>query len=481
MEMGRRIIEGLSAFQVRHGYHVFMARTRRWEKRQEVLCALQEHLTLSSNEAFIPAETHHVADIADVLWLDFNKEEARRLFQTFPAELSAEVLAESEPKLQNGLLEGMDAEALAKLLELVSADDGTDILEVVGDELRQQVLCFIEPEDANDLRHLSEYPADSAGGLMTTEFITVRAEEHVGDLLKRIKRDEGESETIQNIYVTDEQGILEGVVSNRELLEASIHDEVGSFAIPDVIHARVDEDQEEVAHKLLHYNLSTIPVVDLRSVLVGIVTADDALEVLEEEGTEDALLLAGAHGDSHASESLFVKVLHRAPMLVVTVMAGLLMSRVMEYFAPEVLGLDSDDPWRKVISYIPMVLALSGTIGMQTSAVLVRGFAVGQITEGRRFRVFLNESQVGATLGLLCGLLVTPAATFFGGSFDIGLALGLALFFAMGWAATASSMIALGSEHLGFDPALVSGPIMMAVSDLSAVFLFFGTATLLLG
>jgi len=455
-----------------------MARTRRREMRYRVLLALREHLEQPANTPFTPGEGHHAADIADVLWLEFNRDVAKQLFGCLAEKDAAEVLAEAEPPLQENLLEDMKPEDLAKLLEQVSPDDGTDILEVLPVETRQQVLCFVEPEDATDLRHLAEYPADSAGGLMTTEFIAVRSEEHIGDILKRIKRDEDEAETIQNIYVADEQGLLEGVASTREILEANIHEEIGAIAIPDVIHARVDEDQEEVAHKLLHYNLSIIPVVDLRGVIVGIVTADDALRVLEEEGSEDALLLAGAHGDSDVSESLMTKVMHRAPMLMVTVGAGLIMSRVMESFAPE--GGDQADPWRKVIAYIPMVLALSGTIGMQTSAVLVRGFAVGQITEGRRFRVFRNEVQVGAALGFLCALLVVPGATYFADSFQIGLAMGLALCLSMAWAATASSAIALGSEQLGLDPALVSGPVMMAVSDLSAVFLFFGTATLLL-
>jgi magnesium transporter len=463
-----------------------MARNRRREIRHQVLQALREHLQYPVGEVFTPSESHHPADIADSLWLDFEREDAKRLFLALPEQTQAEVLAEAEPKIVEVLIEGMQPEALARLLELIPADDGTDILELVPEDLAQQVLCFVEPEDASDLRHLSEYAPDSAGGLMTTEFIAASLGERVGDLLKRIKRDEEDAETIQAIYVTDDKDILMGVISSRELLEAGIHDQVSALMIPDVILAKVDEDQEEVAHRILHYNLSTIPVVDPRGVVVGIVTADDALEVLEGEGSEDALLLAGAGPESDASEKLMTKVFHRAPMLAIPVVAGLVMSRIMTTFVHADFGgstsnsdLDSTG-LSAMVGFIPMVLALSGTVGMQTSAVLVRGFAVGQIAEGKRFRVFLTEVQVGIFLGLICATVALPAAAYFA-NFQVGLAIAFALMLAMSWTTTVASGIAMGTEALGGDPAVVAGPLMIAVSDLSAVAIFFFIAEALLG
>ena len=456
---------------------------RRRELRQQVLQALRDHLEGAAGEPFKPAESHHPADLADVLWLDMEKGEAQRIFRGLSPEEAAEVLAEGEPQLQEIVLEGMDPEELGSLLGKMPADDGADLLEVLSEEVRLQVMCFVDPEEAADLRHLSGYPADSAGGMMTTEFIATEPGEHVGDVLKRIKRDEDEAETIYALYVVDDRGALIGVLSTRELLEAGIHEEVKEIMNPDVLQARVDEDREEVAHRILHYNLGAIPIVDPRGHVVGIVTADDALEVLEEEGSEDALLLAGAGADSDAIEPLLSKVMHRAPMLVVTVAAGLLMSRLMNFFASK-SGVEMSTfgvhVWADLVAYVPMVLALSGTIGMQTSAVLVRGFAVGQIAPGRRIPILLAEVQVGALLGFFCALLATPAAAIFAGDWGFGLVMGLALFLAMTWAATTSSSIAMGSEAAGLDPALVSGPVMMAVSDLSAVMLFFGSAFLLL-
>ncbi|KAA3611553.1 MAG: magnesium transporter [Planctomycetota bacterium] len=450
---------------------------RRRERRHRVLEACRTHLAQPEGTPFLPDEGMHPADIADVLWLDFDQEEARTLFTSLSLALAADVLSEAEPALADKLVEGMDPQRLGRLFAELPADDATDILGFMTKAETQEILQQLEPEDARDLRHLGVYPGDSAGGMMTTEFITAREEEKVGDVLKRLKRTE-DLETIDNAYVVDDEGYLAGVLSSREMLEASIHDPVREVMNPDVIQARVEEDQENVAHKILHYNLSSIPVVDPRGIVVGIVTADDALEVLEEEGTEDAMLLAGAGMPSAANEPLLQRVLHRAPMLAVTVAAGILMSRVMDYFAPQ--EVEGTGEWGTIVPYVPMVLALAGTIGAQTSAVLVRGFAVGLIPPGRRWPVFLQEIQVGGVLGLLCFSLSVPAAALFAGDWFTGFSLGVALLLAMSWTSVVASSIAMGSELVGLDPALVAGPVMIAVSDLSAVLLFFGIATLML-
>lgn len=456
-----------------------MGKIRRRELRHQVLEALKAHLESPVGTLLQPAESHHPADIADVLWLDFEPEEARRIFADMPLEHAAEVLAEAEPPLAERLTQEVDPAYLGDLLSLISADDGADILELLPSARAQQVFENLKPSDARDLRHLQEYPPDSAGGMMTTEIMVAHGEEKVGDILKRLKRDDDNAETIDNCYIVTPEGLLEGVISSRELLEAKIHDSVSDVMNPDIIHARVDEDREEIAHRILHYNLSTLPVTDARGSLVGIITADDALEVLEEEGSEDALLLAGAGTASAASEPLRQRVINRAPMLAITVLAGIAMSRLMELFAPATEAQDGSR-WRILVPYVPMVLALAGTIGNQTSAILVRGFAVGLITPGRRTAVFLSEVQVGAALGVLCAVLAVPAAAWFAGDWRTGFSLGLALLLAMTWTATIASAIALGSEAAGLDPALVAGPVMVAVSDLSAVLLFFGTANLML-
>ncbi len=463
---------------------VAMARARRREKRHQVFEALQAHLLLPVGSAYEPASVHHAADIADVMWLDLEPESAHRLFREMPIESAAEVLAEAEEKLQAILLSEMEPEQIGSLLNELSADDATDILEHLPEQQRLEAMCFIKPEDAADIRHLSEYPPHSAGGLMTTEFLTAEPEENVGDILKRIKRDEGMAESIHVIFVIDDLGRLKGVISTRELLEASIHDSVVEIMIPDVISAKVDEDKEDVAHRLLHYNLSMIPVLDPRGIIVGIVTADDALEVMEDEGSEDALLLAGASAASEAGEPLLTKVGHRAPMLLMPTIAGLAISSVIAAFglpdANSPTVTESSAVISLIVSYVPLALGIAGTVGMQTSAVLVRGFAVGQIVHGRRMGVFMGEVKVGMLLGLLSALVAGPAMALFTGDLAVGLSMGLALMLAAGWTAITASSIAMGSDAVGLDPALVSGPVMMAISDLSGTALFLGIASLIL-
>jgi len=454
-----------------------MVRERRRERRQRVLRALREHAQRGGEAPFQPDPEHHAADIADVLWLDFSPEEALLIFWQLPPEVAAEVLAESEDPQREKLLVQASPEKLGGLVRNMSADDAADVLEILPEEVRAAVLRNLQPDQARNLRHLGEYGGETAGGMMTTEFIAVPPEEHVGDVLKRIKRDEGGAETIHNVYAVEGDGILKGVVSTRELIEAGIHQPLSEILNPDVIKARVDEDQEEVAQRILHYNLSAIPVTDLRGVLVGIITVDDALEVLEEEATEDALLLGGASPDSYTSEPLLWKVRHRAPVLLITVLGGAVISRVMAIWTHPDPGAES---WRVLVPFLPMVLGLAGNVGTQTAAVAVRGIALGQIGPGRRKPFLFSEMKLGVSLGFLSGLLVTLAAWWLARDLSVAASVGTALFFAMSWTATMSCSVAMGSQVLGLDPAFVSGPVQTAISDLSATTLFFGTASLLL-
>jgi magnesium transporter len=429
------------------------------------------------NNDFVINEGMHPADIADALWQDVDISRARELFETLSMEEGALVLAEADEKLQQALLEELSPEKISTYLNNLSVDDGADVLNVLSSSQRLESLCFVDSEIATELRHLTAYPAESAGGMMTTEFLSVLEGELAGEVIKLIKHDDGEAESVYVIYVVSANNVLEGVISTRELLELNNADSVGEFMNPDVISARVDEDREEVARRILRYNLSLLPIVDARNSIIGVVSSDDALEVVEEEGSEDALLLAGASGDSDAGEPLFTMVGHRAPYLTIPVVAGLIMSKVMEFFSADTISVGEETTYGMIVSYVPMVLALSGTVGMQTSAVLVRGFAVGQIVRGRRLSVFLSELRVGIVLGLMSALVAAPAMGLLIGDMVAAVFLGLALWLSVIWTNTAATTIVVGAEAAGLDPALVAGPIMIAVSDLSAVALFLGVAS----
>jgi magnesium transporter len=432
----------------------------------------------SDNGDFILSDGMHPADIADALWRDVELPRAREIFESMSIEQGALVLAESDDKLQAALLEERGPETIGEYLSYLSVDDGVDLLNILPPPLRLEALCFVESDMATELRHLTSYPDESAGGMMTTEFISVTENEEVGDVIRVIKGDDGEAESVYVIFVVDRGNILQGVITTRELLELSSSDNVGEFMNPDVISARVDEDREEVALRILRYNLTLLPIVDARNSIIGVVSSDDALEVVEEEGSEDALLLAGASGDSDAGEPLLTMVGHRAPYLAIPVAAGLVISKIMEYFSRDIV-IDNSS-YGMVVAFVPMVLALSGTVGMQTSAVLVRGFAVGQIVKGRRLSVFLGELRLGIVLGALSALVAGPAMGLLINDFSTGAFLGLALWLSVIWTNIAATSIVVGSEAAGLDPALVAGPIMIAVSDLSAVALFLGVASSLI-
>lgn len=454
-----------------------MTALRRRDSRNQVLQTLRAWLDRPDG-APLALDGMHPADVADVLWLDLEEAEARRVFRALPEAEAAAVLEETDVRHQAKLLEGADPRYVGRLTSRLPSDEATDLVAQLPEDVRGEVMTFVAPEEAAEIRHLAAYAPDTAGGMMTTEFFTARGDEKVGDVLKRIKRDEGAAETVYTIYVVDARDALLGVLSTRDLLEAGIHEDVRDIMNPDVIQARVDEDREEVARRLLHYNLTSIPVVDARGLLVGIVTADDALEVIEKEGSEDALLLAGAGGAADLTDTVRIKVMRRAPMLIVPVAAGLLISKLVHLFTGQTLEAGEGE-WGVLLSYLPLVLAMAGTVGMQTSAVLVRGFAVGRIVAGRRAEVLFSELRVGALLGALAALVAGPAMAFLVNDFAVGAAMATALLLAVTWSVAAATCIALGSEAVGLDPALVSGPVMMGVSDLSAAALFLAVSSFL--
>lgn len=450
---------------------------RRRQIRNQLSALLREHLgrDVGVSPAFDEEHPPHPADLADVLWRDFDATEARRLFLDLPAATANEVLIECEEKLQEQLIEGLSPDHLAALMKDMAADEATDLLAMLPEERRQAVLHWLEPDQARDLRDLSSYDADTAGGVMTTEFLAVPPEEHVAEVLKRIKRDESESETIMNAFVVDAMGVLIGVVSVRDLLESNIHQPVGDAMETDVIRGYVDEDQEEVAHRMQRYNISTMPIVDRRDVLLGIVTYDDAMEVIEDEASEDAYLLAGATTFNPTQQPIARRILHRLPLMVFTVAAGFVVSQILALFT----GSEASTPistWTELVRFAPLVLGLSGNIGIQCSTIVVRGYATGEIGPGRQLVVLRGEVAVGALIGLICGALAGVFAALFEGNFYFGLIVGISVLASMTWTSAVATSIPMLTQRVGIDPALTAGPVMMALSDASACVLFFVVA-----
>jgi len=421
----------------------------------------------------------HAADAAD--WLqDFEDEEARQVFFSLDTEARAELLEYAEEPLRRRLIDGLSVRQLIDVVEELPADEVVDLLALVDEATSEAVLRGVDLDRARELRELGSYPADTAGGQMTTEFLAVPADSRIGDVIKEIKQEGEEAEEFSGVYVVDAEQRPIGFVPDRALLTHSIHQTVGEvMAEPHTVD--VTTDQEEAANVLTKYSLESLAVVDADGRLVGIFDPEDAADVLEEEASEDILKLVGTSPTLQTRLPVLTRVRHRIPLQALTVVGGL----VTAFILTLATGSDEAGEGLKLLRYIPIVIGLAGNVGIQASTILVRAFATGEVEPDRELSVLGTELLTGLTIGLLCGAATMPIAAMMEGGIGpggvFGLAVGLAIATAVTWAAFLGCVVPMGCRRVGIDPAVVAGPFLITLSDISGTGIFVLVAYLVLG
>jgi len=435
-----------------------------------------KHLGGAAEELQALLQDIHPADIAEWL-LDLDSEESWRVFKGLDCEGRAAVLSHAEDVTRTPLLERMSLEQLTEVVQELPADDVVDLLALVEDSVTEQVLRNVDLERAAGLRKLSLYDPESAGGVMNSELVTVPADLRIGDAIKLIKTEGEEAEESRGIFVVDEDSHPIGYLSDRQLLTHSIHEEVREV-MAQPVSITIDADQEEAAGLVQHYQLEELAVVDASGVLVGAIAADDAHVVLEEEASEDFLKLVGAPADQPTRQSVPRRVWNRLPLQGVTVIGGLLTAWILELVLGDHLNGKTD-----LLRFIPIVIGLAGNVGIQSSTILVRGFATGEVEKDREFAVLRGEVMVGFLIGLICGTATTLITTTVeSGTMrpEFAIAVGAAIMVAVTWAALLGCVVPLVCRRIGIDPAVVAGPFLITVSDISGTVLYLGVAHVLL-
>lgn len=421
----------------------------------------------------------HSANLAE--WMqDLSERQAWQVFDSLSVEDRAEVLEHAEDSVREQLLEYLTPRQLGQVVEELPADEVVDLLELTDENVAQQVLRGVDVERAEDLRRLALYAPDSAGGVMTSEFVTVPLGTRIGDAIKLIKSEGEEVEEGSGLFVLDEQSRPVGYVSDRALLTHSIHDLVDSV-MEEPITVNVSTDQEEAANEIVHYGLSELAVVDDEGKLVGVISADDASEVLGEEASEDMFKLVGTSPIHQTRLPILRRVLARIPLQAITVVGGLVTAAVIDV----VLGSGEKElpPDADLLRFVPIVIGLAGNAGIQASTILVRAFATGEVEPERETSVLASESLVGVLIGLICGaitFLAIAAGTGFESGVNRGLAVGAAILVAVSWAAFLGCIVPMTCRRAGIDPAIVAGPFLLTVSDVSGTGLYLCVAHLIL-
>lgn len=425
---------------------------------------------------------HHPAQVAEILD-DFKPSEGDKVLDLLTPRLRAEVLGYLGGEHQVRTIERMEPADAAALLHLMSHDERADLVNKLDEERVDQILPHLAQAEREDIRRLASYEPGTAGAVMTTDYVTLPPHLTVREALERLRHEAPDRETIYYSYVVDPLRKLIGFVSLKRLILARPLARIEDIMQRDAIVARVDEDQESVARKIAKYDLIAIPVVDHHDMLLGIITHDDALDILRQEQTEDILAFGGVSKDAEADDEsyweshVYENVQRRIGWLLMLFLAGTITRSVVHAFH----WVEGALPDVELDAFIPLLIGTGGNAGSQTVGTIIRGLALGEIHQGDTRKVVVREMLTGLLLGLLMGLLgFLFTWIIFGQSRGFGAVIGLALLGICVWANAIGALVPLLAKRFNIDPALVSAPLISTLVDATGLCIFYTIAIVLL-
>ncbi len=421
---------------------------------------------------------------ADMVWVyrhlpDDDREAVFKLIASSSI-MVGEFFAELDSSLVQELVERISPERMAEILAGMPSDDAVDILEILPEEMATAIRQQMDRHDREEVEELLQYDPESAGGLMSPDFMTLDEECTAREAIKSIQNRSEELEMVFYLYITHGDGRLSGVISLRELLMHPPERPLKEFMNSNVISVTTDTEQGEVAAIAAKYDFLAVPVVDSNYVLMGIVTVDDIIDVIREEASEDFLQMAGAGKDREillktSRDSAFI----RAPWLFASWLGGVMAIIIIGSFEEELAKVLA------LASFIPIVIGMGGNIATQSSTIIVRGIATGRVNLAESWKVIFKEMKVGLLLGLVYGMFLGMVAwIMFHGDADPSLlpvVVGLSIFCCMAMSASLGALIPLILKRFDIDAAIATGPFVTTSIDILGVLLYFSTAKLFLG
>nr|WP_172635768.1 magnesium transporter [Staphylococcus pseudintermedius] len=370
------------------------------------------------------------------------------------------------------LFETMNATYASQVLEQMSYDNAVDILNQLSKKKIASLLMLMNREEAKEIKALLHYDEDTAGGIMTTEYISLTINTPVHEALMRVKDQAPDAETIYVIFVVDEDKKLVGVISLRDLIIAENDAYIEDIMSERVISANVADDQEDVAQTMRDYDFIAMPVVDYQNHLLGIITIDDIVDVMDEEASEDYSRLAGVSDIDSTDDTIFQTALKRLPWLLILTVLGMITASILGSFE------ETLEKVALLAAFIPIISGMSGNSGTQSLAVSVRNISTGDIKEKSKIKLALRESGSGFLTGITCAVSLSLIIMLLYGQPYLALIVGTSLTIAMTVGTTIGSVIPLVINRLGIDPAVASGPFITTINDIVSMLIYFGLATI---
>jgi magnesium transporter len=414
------------------------------------------------------------ADIA-VAAASFPEAEIAELFKRLPEELSGAVLVELPDEIREDVLELLTPHEIAEVVEELESDDAADVVSELADEKAGKVVGLLEEEDRRDIAQLLAYPEDSAGGIMQLEVVWVREDRTVARAIEKIRLAFGDvKEDLYYVYVVDGARRLVGKLPLARLILAGEHETVHDI-MEDVQSVPAEMDQEEVARIFLKYNQPSLPVVDREGRLLGRITHDDVADVIQDEAEEDYSRLAGTDEEDVTEQSILRKAAIRLPWLVTGLMGGVLSAVVLSRFEMRLTAVIA------LAFFVPVITAMGGNVAIQSSAVMVRALATGDVRPRDATRRLAREAGVSVITGVICALLIFLAAWAWSGDRRLGIVVGGSMLAVILIATSVGAFVPLTLARLNVDPALATGPFVTTSNDVLGILIYLTLASWMLG
>ena len=413
------------------------------------------------------------ADLADLIE-HLDPEERLFIFNLLEPDGAGEVLVEIETPVQERILKDLDNQAITEIVQGLDSDDAADLVGDLPDDRAREIIERVGDEVSEELGKLLPYPEDTAGGIMALEFVAVKADVSVKDAIDTIREKREEVENLYYIWVVGDLGELVGVISLKDLVLELTDRKISDIMNPEVISVHVDTDQEEVARLVKKYDLVAIPVVGDDHRLVGRITHDDIIDVIEEEADEDISLMAGVI-DQEIAEGSSLKISRaRLPWLIAGLFGGIIAAAVINQF---------ESSLEKVLAltfFFPVIMAMGGSTGTQAATIVVRGLATGDIGLMNIGKRLWMEMRVALVNALVCGVLLGLIVGTWVSDYGLGSVVGLALVLIIVNAGVIGSAVPMALQKWNIDPALATGPFVTTSNDILSLLIYLGLVTIYL-
>ena len=417
-------------------------------------------------------ETMHPVDIVECLE-ELDKKQRTLVFRLLAKEEAAEVFTDMNSEMREDLINALTDSELEEVMEEMYVDDTVDVLEEMPANVVDRLLMATDEDTRKKINALLQYPEDSAGSIMNIEYISLRREMTVADAILKIRQVGINKETIYTCYVTEKKKLI-GMVDVKDLLTAGESRKIEEIMDDNVLFARTLDDQEYVANMINKYGLVAIPIIDHEDCLVGIVTVDDAMLVLQDETTEDISIMAGVspNEDSYFGTSVFQHAKNRSLWLMLLMLSATVTGEILGYYENAMAVMPV------LITFIPMLMGTGGNCGSQSSTLVIRGLAVGEIEFKDIFRVIFKEIRIALIVGLLLSVVNgIRIYIMYDQNIMLALALGITMIAVVTMAKCIGCILPLLAKKLGLDPAIMAAPLITTILDTCTILVYFNIVT----